>query len=63
MDSVPYQGKVGMKVTTCNKLCPGKKVKSAYEPSAHKAEAYPRGVLPKILDRGVPRRFLSPDPI
>ena len=23
----------------------------------------PGGVLPKILDRGVPRRFLNPNPI
>ena len=23
----------------------------------------PRGVLPRILDRGVPRRFVNPNPI
>ena len=27
------------------------------------ASLKPGGVLPRILDRGVPRRFLNPDPI
>ena len=34
-----------------------------YEIEILATNAHPGGVLPRILDRGVPRRFVNPTPI